>query len=122
MGPEAKLYQKIKKASPNILWNRIENLSIPGMPDALGYNKNNTFFTVELKVTRSKKIRFSPHQIAFHIRHPKNTFILVKSLASSLSYLYEGSSIEMLAARGLLLDACRSQLDACCLLLDKLSA
>jgi hypothetical protein len=39
MGPEAKLYQKIKKASPNILWNRIENLSIPGMPDALGYNK-----------------------------------------------------------------------------------
>jgi hypothetical protein len=25
MGPEAKLYQKIKKASPNILWNRIEN-------------------------------------------------------------------------------------------------
>jgi hypothetical protein len=24
MGPEAKLYQKIKKASPNILWNRIE--------------------------------------------------------------------------------------------------
>jgi hypothetical protein len=36
MGPEAKLYQKIKKASPNILWNRIENLSIPGMPDALG--------------------------------------------------------------------------------------
>jgi hypothetical protein len=33
MGPEAKLYQKIKKASPNILWNRIENLSIPGMPE-----------------------------------------------------------------------------------------
>jgi hypothetical protein len=40
MGPEAKLYQKIKKASSNILWNRIENLSIPGMPDALGYNKS----------------------------------------------------------------------------------
>jgi hypothetical protein len=32
MGPEAKLYQKIKKASPK---DRIENLSIPGMPDAL---------------------------------------------------------------------------------------
>jgi hypothetical protein len=28
MGPEAKLYQKIKKASPNILWNRIENLRV----------------------------------------------------------------------------------------------
>jgi hypothetical protein len=52
MGPEAKLYQKIKKASPNILWNRIENLSIPGMPDALGYNKRNVFFTVEFKISR----------------------------------------------------------------------
>jgi hypothetical protein len=52
MGPEAKLYQKIKKASPNILWNRIENLSIPGMPDALGYSRGpwskvlENFFTI----------------------------------------------------------------------------
>jgi Holliday junction resolvase len=64
MGPEAKLYQKIKKASPNILWNRIENLSIPGMPDALGYNKRNVFFTVEFKIAKGNKIKFSPHQIA----------------------------------------------------------
>jgi hypothetical protein len=66
MGPEAKLYQKIKKASPNILWNRIENLSIPGMPDALGYNKRNVFFTVEFKIAKGNKIKFSPHQIAWH--------------------------------------------------------
>ena len=52
MGPEAKLYKKIKKATPTISWNRIENLSIPGMPDALCYNKYNTFFTVEFKVTK----------------------------------------------------------------------
>jgi hypothetical protein len=57
MGPEAKLYQKIKKASPNILWNRIENLSIPGMPDALGYNKRNVFFTVEFKIAKGNKIK-----------------------------------------------------------------
>jgi Holliday junction resolvase len=75
MGPEAKLYQKIKKASPNILWNRIENLSIPGMPDALGYNKRNVFFTVEFKIAKGNKIKFSPHQIAWHKTHPKNTFI-----------------------------------------------
>jgi hypothetical protein len=55
MGPEAKLYQKIKKASPNILWNRIENLSIPGMPDALGYNKRNVFFTVEFKNSKREQ-------------------------------------------------------------------
>ena len=62
MGPEAKLYKKIKKATPTISWNRIENLSIPGMPDALCYNKYNTFFTVEFKVTKSNKLRLSPHQ------------------------------------------------------------
>jgi hypothetical protein len=46
----------------------------------------------------------------------------VKSLASSLSYLYEGYKIEELVARGLALDACCSKLDACCLLLESLGA
>jgi len=120
--PEKKFWQEVKKKSPNITWTRIENLAIPGVPDLLGYNKNHFFFTVELKVTRSKKIRFSPHQIAFHMTHPKNTFILVKSLVSSLSYLYEGYKIEELAARGLSLDACCSELAACCLWLESLNA
>jgi Holliday junction resolvase len=92
--PERKFWLELKKKTPNITWTRIENLALPGVPDLLGYNKNHLFFTVELKVTKGKKIRFSPHQIAFHIRHPKNTFILVKSLASGLSYLYEGNQIE----------------------------
>jgi hypothetical protein len=120
--PERKFWLELKKKTPKITWTRIENLAIPGVPDLLGYNKNNTFFTVELKVTKGKKIRFSPHQIAFHMRHPRNTFILVKSLASSLSYLYEGNKIEELVARGLSLDACCSKLDACCLLLESLGA
>ena len=80
MGPEAKLYKKIKKATPTISWNRIENLSIPGMPDALCYNKYNTFFTVEFKVTKSNKVRLSPHQVAWHMRHPYNTFICIQAL------------------------------------------
>ena len=99
---------------------RIENLSIPGVPDLLCYNKNGVFFTVELKVTTGKKIRFSPHQISFHVRHPYNTFILVKSLASSDSKLFLGEQIEELAACGLTLEACCSGLDACGLWLDEL--
>ena len=122
MKPESKFWKEWKKFTPNISWTRLENLSSFGTPDLLGYNKNHFFFTVELKVTRSKKIRFSPHQIAFHMKHPKNTFILVKSLASSLSYLYLGSNIEQLAARGLSLAACCSTLDACCLRLEELGA
>jgi Holliday junction resolvase len=122
MGPEAKLYQKLRKNSKGITWNRIENLSSLGTPDLLGYNANGHFFTVELKVTKGKKLKFSPHQIAFHVTHPKNTFILVKSLASSLAYLYEGKNIRELVACGLKLDACCSGLEACCLLLDELGA
>jgi len=58
--PESKLYQDLKKETCSIVWNRIENLSIVGMPDVLGYNKNHKFFTVELKVIKGNKIKFSP--------------------------------------------------------------
>ena len=57
MGAEVKLYKKLKAKPPKIIWNRIENLAIPGMPDLLGYNTNGHFFTVELKVTKSKKFK-----------------------------------------------------------------
>ena len=120
MGPEAKLYKKIKKATPTISWNRIENLSIPGMPDALCYNKYNTFFTVEFKVTKSNKLRLSPHQVAWHMRHPYNTFILAESQASGCLKLYEGAVVRELVTSGLTLDACASELDACCLKLETL--
>ena len=120
MGPEAKLYKKIKKATPTISWNRIENLSIPGMPDALCYNKYNTFFTVEFKVTKGNKLRLSPHQVAWHMRHPYNSFILAQSLGSGCLKLYEGAVVRELVACGLTLDACASELDACCLKLETL--
>ena len=79
MGPESKLYKDLKKETCSIVWNRIENLSIVGMPDVLGYNRNQKFFTVELKVIKGNKVKFSPHQIAFHKTHPQNTFILLRT-------------------------------------------
>ena len=122
MKPERKFWLEVKKNTLEITWTRLENLALPGVPDLLGYNKHQHFFTVELKVTRSNKIRFSPHQIAFHVQHPKNTFILVKSLVSRDWKLYEGKVVRQLATRGLALDACRSGLEACCLLLASLDA
>ena len=118
--PEAKLYQQVKKSWKNLQLTRIENLSIPGVPDLLCYNKNHVFFTVELKVTTGNKIRFSPHQISFHKRHPLNTFILVKSLASRDVKLYEGQQIEGLVEKGFELEACCLSLDACGLFLQEL--
>ena len=113
MKPETKFWHELKRITPQIKWTRIENTGSFGTPDLLGYNNNWHFFTVELKVTRSRKIRFSPHQIAFHKLHPKNTFIMVKHLASCDVKLYEGSKIEQLAACGLKLDACCLGLEAC---------
>ena len=122
MGPEAKLYKKFKKATPTILWNRIENLAVPGMPDALGYNKNHFYFTVEFKVTKSNKVRLSPHQIAYHVTHPKNSFICIEHLGSGTVKLYEGSVVRELAACGLKLGPCSLGLEACSLYLAELGA
>jgi len=125
VGDEQKLYKKLKKATPKIIWNRVENLSIPGMPDLLGYNTFGTFFTVELKVTKGRKIRFSPHQIAFHVTHPNNTFILVQALgprAVNRFQMFRGSRIMELVACGLELDACCLGLEACRLKLESLGA
>ena len=125
MGEEQKLYKKLKAFTPQIIWNRIENLSLPGMPDLLGYNTSGTFFTVELKVTRGNKLKFSPHQIAWHVTHPKNTFIIAEARgprSSKLIQMYRGSRILELVASGLKLEACHSGLEACCLKLQKLGA
>ena len=128
MGPEAKLYKKLRKVSKDISWIRIENLSSLGTPDLLGYNNSGHFFTVELKVTKGNKVRFSPHQIAFHVKHPKNSFILVETLgprSSKLSqfFLIPGSRVMELAACGLnsKLAACGLTLEACGLTLQNLN-
>ena len=122
MGPERKLYQKVRKSLPQISWIRLENNSLHGTPDLLGYNNSGHFFTVELKVTRSNKVRLSPHQIAFHKKHPRNSFILVQHLGSGAVKLFPGSGVLALEACGLKLEALATGLDACSLLLNELGA
>ena len=122
MGPEAKLYKKIKKATPKILWHRIENIAIPGMPDVLGYTEKFFYFTVEFKVTKGNKLKLSPHQISYHVAHPHNSFILAEHLGSGSLKLYEGKQVRELVACGLALDPCAAGLDACCLKLSELGA
>jgi len=126
MGPEAKFYQQIKRNFKQLSLIRIENSSLLGTPDLLVCNTSGNFCTLEIKVTKSKKIRFSPHQIAFHTRHPKNTFIIAKTLGplppnTSPISMYRGSRIRELAACGLKLDACCLGLDACRLMLESLA-
>ena len=122
MGPEAKLYKKLKSKTPKIIWTRIENLSLLGCPDLLGYTNSGHFFTLELKVTSGNKLKFSPHQIAFHVAHPHNTFILAEALGPRLVKLFPGSRIRELAACGFKLEACSLGLEACASYFDSLGA
>ena len=125
MGPEAKLYQKLRKNWKEFSFNKLENSSLLGTPDVLVYNTNGHFFTLELKVTKGIKLKFSPHQIAFHYKHPNNTFILAEALgprAANRFQMYRGSRILELDASGLKLDALSLGLDACNLFFNELGA
>ena len=120
MGPEAKFYKYFKSKTPEIIYTRIENTSSLGTPDALCYNANQFYFTIEFKVTKRYSVKFSPHQIAFHVKHPINSFILVQTPDACGLKLYEGLKIRELVACGLKLDACCLGLDACRLKLESL--
>ena len=127
MGPEAKFYQNVKQNFKGISLIRLENISLLGTPDLLVCNTSGNFCTIELKVTKSNKLRFSPHQIGFHIKHPHNTFILAKALGPCSSKtspisMYRGSRISELVTSGLSLDACGYGWDACRLLVDQVGS
>ena len=122
MKPEQKLYEKIKRKFKKFSLIRLENNSLHGTPDLLVCNDNGHFFTIELKVCKGNKIRFSPHQISFHVRHPKNTYIMVEALGPSTVKLFPGSMIHELVACGLKLEPLCLSLDACRLFLQELGA
>ena len=97
---ESKFYQNLKKITPTIRWTRLENWASFGTPDLLGYTPRGHFFTVELKVAKGDFVKFSPHQIAFHISHPKNTFILINALGQRCIKLFPGSMVRELSTDG----------------------
>ena len=100
MGPERKLYQNLRRNCASISWNRLENLALLGTPDLLGYNTSGHFFTVELKVIKGNRIKFSPHQIAFHKTHPHNSFILARTLGRRSLKLVPGAMLDDLLREG----------------------
>ena len=111
---EKDLWRELKGIKSKISWTRLENRSLLGTPDLLGYNNSGRFFTVELKLTSVNKIRFSPHQISFHVKHNLNTFILVACAPDpKLVRLYPGARILELVDSGLKLEPLGCGLDAC---------
>ena len=121
---ERELWRKLKNETTGISWTRLENWALFGTPDLLGYAPSGNFFTVELKTTRlvnASFVRFSPHQISFHIKHKKNTFVLVAcTLDQGLVRLYPGSRILELVDSGLRLEPLACGLPACARVLEGL--
>ena len=93
MKPESKFWKLIKKNTPKIQWTRLESWASFGVPDLVGYNDNCGFFMVELKVTKSKKVHFSPHQRMFHLTRTQRNFILLRDASLGVIKLYESTAI-----------------------------
>ena len=121
---ERQLWKKLKNETTGISWTRLENWALFGTPDLLGYAPSGTFFTLELKTTSPKKayfVRFSPHQISFHIKHKKNTFVLVAcTLELGHFRLYPGSRVRELVDSGLRLEPLACGLKSCVSVLEGL--
>tara|TARA_Y100000356_G_C11130304_1_gene219676 strand:+ start:76 stop:486 length:411 start_codon:yes stop_codon:yes gene_type:complete len=104
---EKNFWLEIRKKLKQYQWLRLESYATQGVPDLLGTTQNGMFFTVELKVTKSKRVKVSPHQIAFHkARLNSPSFILVKSLVQSplkksQLYLYHSSQLDQLLTKGI---------------------
>ena len=66
---ERSLWKKLKNEIPKVSWIRLENWALLGTPDLLASAPSGTFFTVELKSVKSKKVQLSAHQVSFHVKH-----------------------------------------------------
>ena len=93
MKPESKFWKLIKKNTPKIQWTRLESWASFGVPDLVGYHDSCGFFMVELKVTKTKKVHFSPHQRMFHLTRTQRNFILLRDASLGAIKLYESSAI-----------------------------
>ena len=105
--PETKFWREIKKNLTEFKWVRLESWATQGVPDLLGFAEDGTIFTIELKVAKGRKVRFSPHQIAFHVEHQDSPcLILVKRVFESKPlnselFLFSSSQVQAVSEQGL---------------------
>jgi len=104
---ESLFWRKVKSNLKSFELIRIESWTNLGIPDVLGVSPRGVYFTVELKVSESNKVSFSPHQIAYHkLREKSPAFILVQALSKKYPrkftiHLYHASQVESLVVQGL---------------------
>ena len=91
---ESKLYQELRKALPNVHFQRIETNVGLGIPDVNGCCKGIEFW-LELKVSSGTALRLSKFQKSWIIRRGREggrVFILRKALSERALKLYQWTS------------------------------
>jgi penicillin-binding protein-related factor A (putative recombinase) len=105
--PESLFWQQVKKNLKAFSFIRLESWVNHGIPDVLGTTQEGIYFTIELKVTKSNKVSFSPHQIAYHeARKNSPAFVMVKRALDSSPrkpqlYIYSSDQVRELSEKGL---------------------
>ena len=90
-GPEAKLWQDVKKALKDAHLVRIENKASPGIPDVNGCYKGIEFW-IELKVIKGNSLRLSKFQKAWiyeRLRVGGYVFVLARPLSGSVIKVFD---------------------------------
>jgi len=107
---ESALYKLLRARLAEVSLNRLETRVALGMPDCLAALPTGQWITLELKVVASgRKIRLSPHQVAFHVRHAQMpSWIVVQywppgtaRAPDSILLLYHGSQAQALLDTGI---------------------
>ena len=91
---ESKLYEELRKALPNVHFQRIETNVGLGIPDVNGCCKGIEFW-LELKVSSGTALRLSKFQKSWIIRRGREggrVFILRKALSERALKLYQWTS------------------------------
>jgi Holliday junction resolvase len=101
---EKKFYQKIRSnnwKAPDFFIQKIDTFATKGIPDLLVKDPENHFHFVELKITETRKVKLSPHQISFFKEHSNTrTWLMVEDKTKSI-YLFRAYQILQIAKDGL---------------------
>ena len=92
---ESKFYQELKKAWPNVHFQRIETSVGLGIPD-VNCCVNGIEFWLELKVSLGKRLAITKYQKAWILNRYKAgglVFVLQKALSERALKLYDGPSL-----------------------------
>ena len=96
-GPEAKLWQDVKKALKDAHLVRIENKACPGVPDVNGCYDGVEFW-IELKVIKGNSLRLSKFQKAFineRSKHGGKVFVLARPLTGSVIKVFDSVTLDL---------------------------